>query len=319
MTKDIQRVFHSDFLQKKIVLWIWAFFRTVLLIGVSYVILTPIITKLSLLFMDSGDLGDLTVKWIPKHFTADNIRTMSYILDYGKCIAKSILVCGLISLLQVASCTMAAYSFARFNFKGKGLLFALVIGTLIIPPQTYIVTLYTQFQQFDVLGLITLVRGHGLNVLDSVWPFLLLAATGTGIRAGLYIFVTRQIFRGMPKELEEAAKVDGAGVLGTFFRIMLPNVVPTVVLCFILSFVWQWNDTFYVNLYAPRLGLIAQKVSSISHLITSYLGNWNMISSGYANLLTSVGYLMAMLPLLIMFIFCQKFFIQGIERTGLVG
>lgn len=319
MISKAKRLINSDMLRKKLVSRLWSVFRLILLIGITYVILSPLLTKLSLMFMDSKDLGDLTVKWIPRNFTLENIKTVAYVLDYGKCIAKSIGICGLISFLQVASCTMAAYSFARFRFWGRGALFALVIGTLVIPPQTYIVTLYTQFQRFDILGIIKLIFGESLNVLDSPWPFILLAATGTGIRAGLYIFVTRQIFRGMPKELEEAAKVDGAGVLSTFLRIMLPNVIPTVVLCFILSFVWQWNDTFYASLYSPRLGLIAQEISGLGVSITSYLGSWNLISDSYTNLLMSVGYMMGMLPLLILFIFGQRFFIQGIERTGLVG
>lgn len=319
MLAATKKITGSDMLRKRVLSCIWSVFRLILLIGITYVILSPLLSKLSLLFMDSKDLGDLTVKWIPKHFTLNNIKTVSYILDYGKCVLKSVLICGLISILQVASCTMTAYCFARFKFRGSRLLFALVIGTLVIPPQTYVVTLYTQFQRFDILGIIKLIRGESLNVLDSAWPFILLAATGTGIRAGLYIFVTRQIFRGMPKELEEAAKVDGAGVYSTFFRIMLPNVVSTVVLCFILSFVWQWNDTFYSSLYAPRLGLIAQEISNLPVLITSYLGSWNLISDSYTNLLMSVGYMMGMLPLLILFIIGQRFFIQGIERTGLVG
>ena len=319
MLTRAKRIINSDMLRKKLVARLWSVFRLILLIGISYVILSPLLSKFSLLFMDPKDLGDLTVKWLPRHFTLDNIKTVAYILDYDKCITISVLMCVLISLLQIASCTMAAYGFARFNFKCKGLIFALVIGTLIIPPQTYVVTLYTQFQRFDILGIVKLFYGETLNVLDSPWPFILLAATGTGIRAGLYIFVTRQIFRGMPKELEEAAKVDGAGVLSTFLRIMLPNVIPTAVLCFILSFVWQWNDTFFSSLYAPRLGMIAQKVSQLSGLVTSYLGSWNLISDSYTNLLMSVGYMLGMLPLLILFIIGQRFFIQGIERTGLVG
>ena len=123
----------------------------------------------------------------------------------------------------------------------------------------------------------------------------------------------------MPRELEEAAKVDGANVARTFVSIMLPNVVPTVLVCFILTFVWQWNDTFYVSVYASELGLMAQKLESLGVLVTTYLGGWSTVSDAYTGLLVSVGYLMGMAPLLIMFLFCQKFFIQGIERTGLVG
>ena len=320
MSTKFPKLLYSDTTRKKTVGLILSLFRLILLIGISYVILYPLISKISVAFMDKNDLQDLTVKWIPRHFTLQNIKTVAKILDYGQTVLKTFFVCGLVSVLQVASCILAAYGFARFRFKGRGMIFALVIGTLLIPPQTYIVTLLTQFQNFDFLGIIKLfTSGRGINVLNTMWPFVLTGVTGTGIRAGLFIFLTRQTFRGMPKELEEAAKVDGANVMKTFISVMLPNIVSTVLVCFILTFVWQWNDTFYVSVYASELGLMAQKLDSLGVLVTTYLGGWSMVSDAYTGLLVSVGYLMGMLPLLIMFLFCQKFFIQGIERTGLVG
>lgn len=320
MLIGLKKTLCSDTTRKKAVNLCISALRLILLIGISYVILYPILSKLSVAFMDRGDLKDLTVKWVPRHFTLKNVKTVASILDYGKTVLKTFLLCGAVSLLQISACTLAAYGFARFKFKGRGIIFALVIGTLVIPPQTYMVTLLTQFQEFDFLGIIKLFTGgKGINVLNTVWPFLLTAATGTGIRAGLFIFLTRQTFRGMPYELEEAAKVDGANVARTFVSIMLPNVVPTVLVCFILTFVWQWNDTFYVSVYASELGLIAQKLDSLGVLVTTYLDGWSTVSDAYTGLLVSVGYLMGMAPLLVMFLGCQKFFIQGIERTGLVG
>lgn len=310
----------SDTVRKKTVGFILSLFRLIFLIGISYVILYPLLAKLSITFMDKSDLQDLTVKWIPRHFTLQNIKTAAKILDYGNTAFKTFSVCALVSVLQIASCTLAAYGFARFRFKGRQIIFILVIGTLLIPPQTYMVTLLTQFQSFDFLGIIKLfTAGKGINVLNTFWPFVLTAVTGTGIRSGLFIFLTRQTFRGMPKELEEAAKVDGANVIRTFVSVMLPNVKSTVLVCFILTFVWQWNDTFYVSVYASELGLMAQKLESLSVLVTTYLGGWSTVSDSYTGLLVSVGHLMGMLPLLFLFLFCQKFFIQGIERTGIVG
>lgn len=320
MQMDIKGLLSSDTVHKKAVGFILSLLRLIFLIGVSYVILYPLMTKLSIAFMDKSDLQDLTVRWIPRHFTLQNIETVAKILDYGNTLFKTFSVCALVSVLQIASCTLAAYGFARFRFKGRQIIFMLVIGTLVIPPQTYMVTLLTQFQSFDFFGIIKLfTAGEGINTLNTFWPFLLTAATGMGIRAGLFIFLTRQTFRGMPKELEEAAKVDGANVLRTFVSVMLPNIKSTVLVCFILTFVWQWNDTFYVSVYAYELGLMAQKLESLSVLVTTYLGGWSAISDSYTGLLVSVGHLMGMLPLLILFLFCQKFFIQGIERTGIVG
>lgn len=317
---NYKKILQSDIVRDRVISMIWSVFRMILLIGISYVILYPFFTKVSLAFMSPADLQDVTVKWIPRHLTFDNITTVAQIMDYGSTVVKTIFYCLLFSLLQMFSCVTAAYGLARFKFKGNGLVFFLVVATLLIPPQTYIVTLYTQFQYFDFLGLVKLFNGgKGLNVLDSPWPFILTSVTGTGIRAGLYIFLMRQTFRGMPKELEEAAKVDGAGHFKTFVRIMLPNAVPSILISFILAFVWQWNDSFYLALYSPNLKLISQKLSSLLVDITVYLGGWSYVSDSYTTLLYSVGMLLVMLPLLVLFLLCQRFFIQGIERTGLVG
>ena len=190
---------------------------------------------------------------------------------------------------------------------------------MLIPPQTYIVTLYTQFQHFDILGVFKLLTGSSINILDTGWTFVALAATGMGIRSGLYIFIEKQVFTALPKELEEAAKVDGAGMFKTFVSVMLPNAIPTIVMCSILSFVWQWNDTFYTNYFASGLDTLVMKVNSLNHLISNYLGGWALRMTAEAQLLKSVGVFLSVMPLIIIFISCQKIFVRGVERSGIVG
>ena len=121
--------------------------------------------------------------------------------------------------------------------------------TLIVPPQMIMIPLYLSFRYFDPLGLLP---GNGINLLNSYWPFALTSATAMGMRNGLFIYIMRQYFRGMPAELEEAAYVDGAGALRTFFQVMLPSAVPVMVIVFLFSFVWQWNDDFYSTLFMAR-------------------------------------------------------------------
>ena len=307
-------------LKKKLPSFIWAAARLILLIGISYTVLYPILAKLSLVFMDAADLSDYSVKWIPRHFTLSNVKVAFEILDYWKSLSKTIGICLLISALQVTVCTLSAYGFARFRSKGRKILFGVVLATLLIPPQTYIVTLYTQFQHFDILGIISLINGRGgINLLDTLWTFILLSATGMGIRSGLYIYVEKQTFSALPKELEEAAKVDGAGMFRTFYSVMLPNAVPTIVMCFILSFVWQWNDTFYTTYFNATLGTLSMKIKSMSSIVSEYLGGWGLRGTANAQLLISVGVFLCVIPLILLFIFCQRFFVQGVERSGLVG
>ena len=300
--------------------WLWALFRLLLLIGVSYVILYPVLVKLSLAFMPRENLTDVTVKWVPTHFTLENIRIAAGAMRYLPSLVKTVGICAVVSLLQVISCTMAGYGFARFKFRGNGLLFGLVILTLVIPPQTYLITLYTQFQYFDLFGLIGAVRGtNGVNLIGGPMPFLLLAATGMGIKNGLYIYILRQIFRGIPREIEEAARVDGAKMGTVFTRIMLPNATATVVVVFLLSFVWQYNDSFFSGIFSPDMRLLSTELSNLSFTITTYLGGWNTINDAYTSLLINTGSLLVMAPLVLLFVICQRSFVESVERSGLVG
>lgn len=314
MNKKILRI-----LKKQAPTKLWAVARILFLLGVSYVVLYPLLTKFSLIFMDFGDLSDFTITWIPKHFTLSNVTTVITIMDYWNVLLKTIIFCGVVSFIQVFVTTISAYGLARYKSKIRSFIFALVIATLVIPPQTYIVTLYTQFQNFDPFGLVSRFTNSTDGVLNTVLVFVLLAATGQGIRSGLYIYIERQTFRGLPKELEEAAKVDGAGMFATFWKIMLPNARPTVILCFMLSFIWQWNDTFYTTLFYPELETLAMKIGRLRLDISEYLGGWSQVGGSRALQLVSVGAFLCVIPLVILFVICQRFFIQGVERSGLVG
>lgn len=307
-------------LLRRVPAWLWALFRLLLLIGVSYVILYPVLVKLSLAFMPRENLTDVTVKWVPTNFTLENVRIAAGAMRYLPSLVKTVGICAVVSLLQVISCTMAGYGFARFKFRGNGLLFGLVILTLVIPPQTYLITLYTQFQYFDLFGLIGAVRGsNGVNLIGGPMPFLLLAATGMGIKNGLYIYILRQIFRGIPREIEEAARVDGAKMGTVFTRIMLPNATATVVVVFLLSFVWQYNDSFFSGIFSPDMRLLSTELSNLPFTITTYLGGWNTINDAYTSLLINTGSLLVMAPLVLLFVICQRSFVESVERSGLVG
>ncbi len=306
-------------LRRKTAPVLWSIIRLMLLIGISYTILYPLMTKIVLVFMDPVDLSDYTVKWIPRHFSADNLILSIQLLDYWKTLAKTLVFCVGISVLQISVTTLAAYSFGRYKSAGRTILFGLVLATLLIPPHTYMVTLYTQFKDFDIFGIIRLITGDAVNLIDTVWVFIVLAATGMGIRCGLYIYVQKQTFSALPYELEEAAKVDGAGMFRTFVSVMLPNAIPSVVLCFILSFVWQWNDTFYVDQFSNNLGLLAQKSASIRFTVSEYLGSYGLHQTTNGQQMMAVGLFLCVIPVVIVFVLCQKAFVQGVERSGLVG
>lgn len=287
--------------------------RWVLILGICYIIIYPLLTKISSSFMSQRDLFDKTVQWIPRFFTFDNYTMVFEQLKYPEAFLNSFILALLVSLLQLFSCTLIGYGFARFDFKGKGLLFGLVIFTLIVPPQMIMIPMYLNFRYFTLFGLIP----GGINLLGTYWPFILTSITGTGLKNGLFIFIMRQFFKGMPRGLEEAAYVDGAGPLRTFFKIMLPGAIPALVIVFLFSFVWQWNDFFLTNIYLGNETVLPMMLHGLKYNVEATLDQ--PISTQYASLLNNTGSLMFMAPLLLLYAFMQKYFVESIERTGLVG
>jgi len=326
-TTKIHR-FKIDKLTEKVLLskigkFAWALIRAVIVSGICFMIFYPTFLRLSVSFMHERDLFDLTVRYIPRNFTIDNILLVWRAMGMPETLLNTFRLSVLTSVLQLISCTIIGYGFARFNFKGRGLLFALVLVTLVVPPQTIMVPLFLHFRFFDVLGIFSAVNGQGINLLDSYWPFILMSSTGMGLRNGLYIFILRQFFRGMPKELEEAAYVDGAGLFKTFYSIMLPSATPAMVTVFLFSFVWQWTDNFYAPLFLRSLRVFANTLSglpaTIAHLHYWEVGTLATMSPAVGSMYNNVGSLMVLIPLVAVYLIAQRHFIQSVERAGIVG
>ncbi len=305
--------------RQKAVRVLWAVFRLGIIVGVAYVILYPILVKMSVAFMSEADMYDLTVKWVPRQITLDNFIEVSELVDYGSYLLNTFLLSAAATLVQVASCTLAAYGFARFPFKGRGILFFLVILTLVIPPQTYLVTSYMQYRFFDGFGLMALFGVHPTSLINTPWPVLIMSFGCQAIKNGLFIYILRQFLARLPHELEEAAWVDGAGVFRIFRSIMLPNAGPAITTVSVLSFVWCWNDLYTANTYMPGLKLFPTLLSNIAFQVQQAAGGASVIDTVKLSMLTNAGALMIIAPLLLLFILAQKFFVAGVERTGLTG
>lgn len=287
-------------------------FRAVLILGIAYIILFPVLSKISSSVMAKRDLIDQTVNFIPKHPTTDNYFFAMDVMNFGKTFTNSLFLSFSVALLQLASSTVVGYGLARFDFKGKNIILAAAIFTLIVPPQMMMVPLYLNWRFFNIYGLIP---GRGLNLLGSYWPFILTAVTGTGLRNGLFILVMRQFFMGMPRNLEEAAYVDGAGPIKTFMRIMLPGATPSMVIVFLFGFVWQWNDSFLTTLYLDS-NFLPVALINLNNNLAQYFG---MNDPQYFSLIVNAGSMLMILPLLAMYVVLQRYFVESIERTGLVG
>ncbi len=299
--------------------------RFVFLLGMSFVLLYPVLFLLANAFRAPIDRLDPTVIWIPRNFTFNNFIMADEVIGFFPSIWRTLSMLIPSVVIQVFVCLMVGYGFARFKFKGKEFLFSCLVFTIIVPVQTIIIPLYVNFRFFDFFGLgqlIGLFTGEPFTVrlLNSNWPFYLMSATGVGIRSGLYIFIARQFFRGMPTELEEAAFVDGCGPFKTFFRIMLPNVGSVVIVILLFSIVWHWNDyylsvMFYVDDYPLSVG-----VTTLQERLT--LLSQNMSAEDMALAQSSIleaACFVVVGPILILYVFAQRYFTESITRTGIVG
>ena len=342
LKERLKAKFLSFFFLKKV---LWYITRLVLLIGISYIVLFPFFTKIAGSFMAPEDFVDVTVRLIPKNFSLDMYKAIWTEQQYVKAFTNTLMLSGLTAVLQTFVCTFIAYGLAKFKFKGNKFVFMAVIFSLIVPHQTLQLSLFMNFRYFDILGIfgflngggisipftdITLLEGvvdiipdsmdkftaNGITLTNTYWPMIILSVCGLAFKNGLYIFMLRQFFRGVPDELEESAYIDGSGIMHTFFTIILPLSVPMMITVFLFAFSWQWTDEFYTGLFftTTKTVLMPKIVGIPSSLTTDYAGQ-NLY---YAAIRNTCG-IMIIAPLLVMYLFCQKYLVQGIERSGLTA
>ena len=295
--------------------------RFILLFGMCFLILQPILNKISISFMTESDLYNPIVVSIPEHFTTENYLLASKLMNYSKSLVNSFVVSLTIALLQISMCTLVGYGFARFEFPLKKFWFACVMLVILIPPQTISGSLHLHFRFFDILGIFKAITGDTINLRGSKLPYYLMSAGCMGLKNGLYIYMIRQFFRNIPKELEEAAYVDGCGTLKTFIRIMLPDAKPILTSCFLFSFVWQWTDGFYSKMFLGSTELVSTSLSRIVDSLAAWIqretGATVTISVAYSNCILATGTLMIIVPLIILYLFAQKGFVESLSSSGI--
>ncbi|MCH5293621.1 MAG: carbohydrate ABC transporter permease [Treponema sp.] len=288
-------------------------FRAILLFGMCFMIIQPILNKISFSFMAEQDLYDTTIIVVPKHFSVNNWRIAMSLLDYKSSLINTIWISVLVSVIEVFMCCLVGYGFSRFQFPLKRFWFFCVILIIVIPPQTISTSLFLHFRYFNVFG-------HQINLRGSIIPYLMMCLGCMGLKNGLYIFMIRQFYLGFPFELEEAAYVDGCGPFMTFFRIMIPGAKPIITSCFLFSFVWQWTDSFYSSLFLGKIQLLSIRVSSIVDRFGAYLtvinGTSTVPPQGYANAILSTGVLLVIIPLILLYVFAQRLFVESLASTG---
>ena len=348
LKERLKAKFLSTYFLTKVVFYI---FRLVLLVGISYIVLFPFFSKISGSLMAPQDFADVTVRLIPKNISFDMYKVIWEENGYLQALGNTLLLSASAALVQTFICCFIAYGLAKFKFKGNGIVFLAVIFSLTVPHQTIQHSMYMSFYDFDILGIFQFLNGGGINLfgifeytnptlaaidiipdswaifpdgygmalLDTYWPLIILSLCGLAFKNGLYIFMLRQFFRGVPDELEESAYIDGSGIMRTFFTIILPLSVPMMITVFLFSFSWQWTDSFYTNLFFTQDGkwVLMRDVIKVPLSLSDLkeVGNQGLYNSAVENTCR----LMIIMPLIVMYLFCQKYLVQGIERSGLTA
>ncbi len=337
-----QKVFSTYFLTQVV----WQFFRFILMIGISFVILFPFFSKIAGSFMGMEDFVDVTVRIIPKHFTFTTYKAIFLENNYLDAFLNTTLLSVSAALLQTFVACLIGYGLAKFKFKGNKIVLLLVVLTMIIPHETLKLSMQMHFRYFDIGGIQGITTGSGkqifpgllnllglggastgkniinangtINLLNTFWPMLIISGTGLAFKNGLYIFMMRQFFQGVPDELEESAYVDGSSVMKTFFKIIIPLSIPMMITIFLFAFSWQWTDEFYTGLFfqsaTDKVTLMPDIVDIPTSLKVTYAG-----TTLFNTAIKNTAGLMIILPLVIVYLFCQKYLVQGIERSGIVG
>jgi len=307
---------------KRIASAVWPFFHYVILIGLAFVILYPIMFMLTNSIRPIEETYDPSIMWIPKTLRLENfIETFSAILNkHPSIIQNTFLINVGCSIVQVATCALTGYGFARFKFKGRGLLFGIVVLQMIVPIQIIMIPMFLQFRNVDLFGILYSM-GIEINLINNPITMFIMAFFVNGIRAGLFVLLFRQFFRGLPKELEDAAYLDGCGPLSTFVRIMVPNAFVSFLTVFIFSVVWYWNDSFVSGMLINESPTIALAIGNLWQTMAFFFHNTTEGVGGPADYIVWVqaGCLMSLTPILVMYIFLQKHFVEGVERSGIVG
>ena len=299
--------------------------RLLFIIGLCYLFLFPLIFMVTVALQNPASANDPSVVWIPKSISFESIRTALQVLDYKSSIMLTATISIFSTFFTLITCSIVGYGFARFNFFEKKLAFGLVLLTVIVPPQTILISSYLNFRFFDfggILKLLSPLTGHSsINLLNTIWTYLLPTIFATGLRAGLFIFIFRQFFMGMPKDMEEAARIDGCGSLQTFFRIIVPLAVPVFITVMLFSFIWHWNELYASTMYftgnvRPITAMLNQMNSLLENAGKASIGQYSQYQ---LRTYSAAGALVTILPPLVLYIFTQRYFTESIERTGIVG
>lgn len=303
---------------------LYSVFRLAFLISVGFVVIYPLFYMIVTSLESNTAFLNSTRVWIPNNFDiVNNYKMAMKCLDFKNAAISTLKNEIVAAFLQVASCSVAAYGFARFEFKGKKIKTALLFLTIILPDMMLLIPRMANYSKLDILGVFGLLnRLTGidlrLNILNSVWTFWVPSMFGVGLKSGILIYIYIQFFKGLPRELEEAAWVDGSGPVRTFLSIAMPSSGVVIITVTLFSLIWHWNDFVLSSIYLSDGYPLAVMLNHFEYA---------MNNNGYyfvPKQPETMAYVMAacvlfVAPMLIIYMILQRWFIESIDRIGITG
>jgi len=276
----------SAFTKEKVINWLLFSVMSI----VAFFMLIPFFWMLSTSLKAVGEVFEYPPRWLPSTFHWENYRTVWNIVPFARYMLNSFIVSTSVTILHLIIASLSAYAFARLEFPGRDKLFLLYLATLMIPGQ---VTMIPNFILVKILGWTDTYAGL---ILPN-------AFTAFGV------FLLRQFFLTIPKEYEDAAKIDGASYFQIYLKVILPLAIPGISTLAIFTFVFQWN-----NLLWPLIVVNRESMKTITIGLASFQGmygtSWNLLMAAAV---------MGVLPSAIAFFIGQRYLIKGITLTGLKG
>lgn len=317
----------------------YSLIRYALLVSIGFIILYPLFYMIITSLMSPMSFANSTRVWIPTALNIqDNYSKALEAIDYGRSFLNTVKIEIVSALLEVASCAAIGYGFARFDFKGKKLFTGILFVTILVPDMVVLIPRMINYTNLDFLYI-----GRGLeaaliwfgnlfgadwsgigayitpNVFDTEWTMWLPSLFGVGLRSGILIYIYIQFFSGLPRELEEAAWVDGAGPIKTFLRIAVPSSSVVFITVLVFSLIWHWNDSLLSGMYLSNKLPLACSLSAVEPYIGAKWGLYGGASTPQQASILMASCLLFIGPMVIFYTFIQRGFIESIDRVGITG
>lgn len=304
---------------------LYSVFRIVILLAIGFIIIYPLFYMIVTSLQSKTAFLNSTRIWIPTDFAIKENYTAAWgALEYGVSLFSTFKNELISAAIEVCTCAIVAYGFARFEFREKKLLTAILFLTILVPDIMVLIPRMVNYSKLDFLGIlggIESITGIDLrpNLLDTSFSFWLPSLFGVGLRSGILIYIYIQFFKGLPRELEEAAWVDGAGPVRTFISIAVPSSGVVILTVTVFSLIWHWNDSQLSGMYLTEDYPLAMMLTMLPE---SLLTRFNVIINVRDP--HSMAYLMAgcvlfVTPMLIVYMILQRWFIESIDRVGITG